>query len=113
LLKLAADQIKVGADSWADYGLREQTRREHLADLQAWLGMTVFSTSDYRRLVHHLTELAEQTDRGMVLAEALVEMLRRQRVIIPTIDVIERLCAEAVTTQQRGKPRIPWPEPSF
>ena len=28
LLKLVADQLKVGVESWDDYGQREQTRRE-------------------------------------------------------------------------------------
>jgi TnpA family transposase len=31
LLKLVADQLKVGVESWNEYGQREQTRREHLS----------------------------------------------------------------------------------
>ena len=45
LLKLVADQLKVGVESWNDYGQREQTRREHLVELQ-----TVFI--ELRRRVH-------------------------------------------------------------
>ncbi len=45
LLKLVADQLKVGVKSWNDYGQREQTRREHLVELQ-----TVFI--ELRRRVH-------------------------------------------------------------
>jgi hypothetical protein len=41
--------------------------------------------------------LAQMTDRGMVLATALLDMLRQQHIIVPTIDVIERVCAEALT----------------
>jgi TnpA family transposase len=101
LLRLAADQITVSADCWEDYGRREQTRREHLAELQAWLSLTIFSVSDYRRLVRQLTKLARRTDRGILLAEALVEMLRQQRIILPALDVIERLCGEAFTCGTR------------
>lgn len=34
LLKLVANQLKVGIESWVDYGQREQTRREHMVELQ-------------------------------------------------------------------------------
>ena len=101
LLKLAADQLKIQVESWKEYGQREQTRREHLVELQTWLGMSLFSSADYRRLVHQLAELSQQTDRGIVLAEALVETLRQQRIILPTLDVIERVCSEALTRGTR------------
>ena len=80
------------ADIWPQYAQRPQTRREHLAELQAWLNLTPFVTTDYRRFVHQLAELAQQTDRGIVLAEALVELLRQQRIIMPAVDIIERVC---------------------
>lgn len=101
LLHLVSNQIKVPAESWADYGKREQTRREHLVELQAWLNLSPFAIADFRRFVHQLAELAQQTDRGIVLAEALVEILRQQRIIMPALDVIERVCSEALTRGTR------------
>ena len=59
------------------YAQRPETRREHLLELQAWLNLAPFAAADYRRFVHQLAELAQQTDRGLVLAEALVELLRQ------------------------------------
>ncbi len=59
--------------------------------MQAWLSLTPFAIADYRRFVHQLADLAQQTDRGIVLAEALVELLRQQRIIMPAVDVIERV----------------------
>jgi TnpA family transposase len=38
LLKLVADQLKVSVESWDEYGQREQTRREHLVELQTVFG---------------------------------------------------------------------------
>ena len=38
LLRLAASQLKVPVETWNDYGQREQTRREHLVELQAVFG---------------------------------------------------------------------------
>ena len=44
-----------------------------------------------------------QTDKGIVLATALVEMLRERAILQPRLDVIEDICAEAIT---RGNRRI-------
>ena len=55
----------------------------------------------YRAAVHSLDDLAWQTDKGIVLATSLVENLRRQNIMLPTLDVIERICAEAVTRANR------------
>jgi len=101
LLALVGRQLHIEVDVWPQYAQRAQTRREHLAELQAWLNLTLFATADYRRFIHQLAELAQQTDRGIVLAEKLVEMLRQQRIILPAIDVIEHLCSEALTRGTR------------
>ena len=53
------------------------------------------------RFVEELAGPAQQTDRGIVLAEALVERLRQQRIILPTLDVIERVSSEALTRGTR------------
>ncbi|MEO6920069.1 MAG: Tn3 family transposase [Collimonas sp.] len=97
LLRMVAAQLKVPLESWDEYGQREQTRREHLVELQAMFGFKSFTMSDYKREVHTLTELALQTDKGIVLASALVESLRRQSIILPVINAVERASAEAIT----------------
>jgi hypothetical protein len=101
LLALVARQLCVDPAVRPQYGQRAETRREHLAELQAWLNLTPFGRSDYRRLVRQLAELAQQTDRGIVLATALVEAVRAQRIIMPAVDVIERVCAEALSRGTR------------
>jgi hypothetical protein len=98
---MVAAQLKVPVESWDEYGQREQTRREHLVELQAMFGFKSFTMSDYKREVHTLTELALQTDKGIVLASALVENLRRQSIILPVINAIERASAEAITRANR------------
>lgn len=59
--------------------------------------LTPLSVADYRRFVHQLTDLAQQTDRGIVLAATLIALLRQQRIIMPAVEVIERVCSEALT----------------
>ncbi|WP_242397242.1 DUF4158 domain-containing protein [Aeromonas salmonicida] len=101
LLNIVGSQLRIDPDVWPKYAQRQETRREHLLELQAWLQLTPFTVADYRHFGHQLADLAQQTDRGIVLAEALVELLRQQRIILPTIDVIERVCSEALTRGSR------------
>jgi hypothetical protein len=42
-----------------------------------------------------------QTDKGIVLASALIEHLRRQSIILPALNAIERTSAEAITRANR------------
>ncbi len=101
LLAIVGRQLRVEPDIWPQYAQRPETRRQHLAELQARQSLSPVTIADYRRFVHQLAELAQQTDRGIVLAEALVEMLRQQRIIMPALDVIERVCSEALTRGTR------------
>jgi TnpA family transposase len=101
LVQWVARQIRVDPSCWPRYAQRAETRRDHLLELRAYLGMTAFGLSDFRHAVHALAELAVQTDKGVVLAAQALDTLRRRRVIIPTLDVIERVCAEAITRANR------------
>lgn len=105
LLRLVTAQLKIAlreaTATWAEYGRREQTRREHLAGLQAAFGFEQFAMRHYRPAVNSLDALAWQTDKGIVLATAVVESLRQQSILLPAINVIERICAEAITRATR------------
>ena len=101
ILTFIARQLRVDPDLWSQYAQRPETRREHLLELQTWLALTPFGSSHFRHFVQHLTDLAQQTDRGLALANALLEALRQQRIIVPAIEVIERICAEALTQGTR------------
>jgi len=101
LLSLVATQLKVPPGSWIEYGRRDQTRREHLGELQALFGLRSFTMRHYRLAGHGLDDLAWQTDKGIVLAGALVGNLRRQSILLPSLNVIERICDEAITRATR------------
>lgn len=101
LLRMVASQLKVPAETWDIYGQREQTRREHLAELQTVFGFEPFTAGHYRHAVQALTELASQTDKGIVLARSLIDSLRRRSVVLPAVNTLERACAEAVTRADR------------
>ena len=101
LLNFVADQLKMSANVWDEYGKRDQTRREHLAELQTIFGFQTFAMESYQSFVNSLADLAWQTDKGIVLASALVQSFRSQRILLPSINVIERICAEAITNASR------------
>jgi Domain of unknown function (DUF4158) len=101
LLQIVADQLKVPVESWSEYGHRAETRREHALELQAIFGFKPFTMRHYRSGVRSLEDIAWQTDKGIVLASALIEEYRRQKVLLPSLNNIERICAEAVTRANR------------
>ncbi|CAB3803004.1 hypothetical protein LMG28138_05282 [Pararobbsia alpina] len=57
---------------WKAYSRRNQTRREHLLELQAALQLRPLTVADYRPAVLALVDLAMQTDKGLILAQALM-----------------------------------------
>ncbi|OCB01825.1 transposase [Acidithiobacillus ferrivorans] len=102
LLQMVAHQIGVPVEIWADYSQREQTRREHLMELQTAFGFTTFTTTrHYRSAIESLDDLSWQMDKGIVLASTLVEGLRQQKVLLPAPEVIDRICAESITRANR------------
>jgi TnpA family transposase len=103
LLKFIASQLKEPFSNWEDYGVRAETRREHILELQSVFGFNSFSMQHYRQSLHDLDDLAWHSDQGIVLAWALIKSLRNQHILLPSINVIERLCSEALT---RGNRRI-------
>lgn len=103
MLAFISHQLNIDPELWPQYAKRIETRREHLLELQSWLSFRPFSLTDFQNLVCQLSELAEQTDRGVVLVEAFIEILRQQKIIIPPFEVIDRVCSEALT---RGTRRV-------
>jgi TnpA family transposase len=57
LLDWVARQLQVDPGAWARYARRPETRREHLQELYAWLGLTPFGVRQFRTSVQQLTEL--------------------------------------------------------
>ena len=82
--------------SWTEYASRGETRREHALALQAALGLKSFTVPEYRALRGWLTDLALRANKHMALAEQLIERLRSIGVVVPPVQVLDRLCGEAL-----------------
>lgn len=101
LVQWVAQQLCIDPACWDQYAERGETRREHLLELRVYLGLTPFGLSHFRKTVNVLGDLALQTDKGVVLATQAVVVLRQQQIIIPAMDVIDRICAEVITRANR------------
>src|SRR5271165_3912727 len=91
ILKIVSAQLAIAPAAWELYAARDETRREHLAELLPRMGMEQFAATHYRSLAAWLEPTALQTTRGLVLARAVVEELRNRRIVLPPVAVIERL----------------------
>src|SRR5690606_11128735 len=101
LLHMVAMQLNIPPNSWCESGRRDTTRREHLLELRALFGFRPFTKQHYQPSVKGLEELALQTDKGIVLAKALVDQRQRQSILLPSIYVIEQICSQAITRSTR------------
>jgi hypothetical protein len=61
------------------------------------LSLKQFDRVTHREIAKWLPATALQTTQGLVLAQAVVEELRRRCVVLPPVLVIERMCAEVAT----------------
>lgn len=100
MLRFIADQVGISPDRMAEYAARDETRREHLAELLAVFGWRTFGQPEHREMSAWLITLACGTDRGLVLVKALLEELRQRRILAPTLSVLDRL-ASAVRHRAR------------
>jgi hypothetical protein len=64
LLQWIGRQLRIDPSCWPQYAEREETRREHLLELRAYLGMEPFRLAHYRQAVHATTELAIADRQG-------------------------------------------------
>jgi len=64
VVQWVARQVQSDAAAWPQYGIRDETRREHFQELRAYLTLSTFGLRDFRTLVHSLADLAMQPTRG-------------------------------------------------
>jgi hypothetical protein len=101
LQSLVAAQLGISIVAWDMYAQRDETRREHLLELLSYLGMEQFGIKHYRAMSSWLESTALQTTKGVVLVQAAVDELRRRLVVLPSLMLLERLCAAVATRAQR------------
>ena len=87
-------------DQLSGYAVRDETRREHLAELVATFDWRTFGRREHRETSAWLLTLARGMDRGLARVRLLLEELRQRRILAPALSVIDRL-ASAVRHRAR------------
>ena len=101
VLRFIAAQLGMRAEDLDGYAVREETRREHLAEIRRIYGYRMFSGRCARDLKIWLENEAEGARSNEGLARRFVEECRRRQVILPGLSVLERLCAGALVAAER------------
>jgi TnpA family transposase len=91
MIAFVAHQLGVPPADFADYAQRDQTRREHVVELQRYLGLRSFGLADWRASLRVGSDAAWATDRGEPIVLAILAHLRANRVLLPSATVLERI----------------------
>jgi hypothetical protein len=89
-----AHQLAVEPHVLAAYGVRAQTRQDHLLVVQTHLGYRKVGRDDVRTLADWLLERALEHDKPTLLYELACEKLRTEQLVRPGVTRLERLVAE-------------------
>jgi hypothetical protein len=105
-----ADQLRVSPEALSGYGDREQTRSDHLLQIQYYLGFRRASAADLRELGNWLLARALEHDRPTLLFHMACERLRTRKIIRPAVTPLERLVAAARQEAQAATFRVVRPQ---
>jgi TnpA family transposase len=101
LCRFVAEQLSLDAAHFGDYAERDQTRREHVLEIQAALEIRPLTRAMYRELAAWLLPTALATDHGLTLVATLLEELRARHIVCPPLPAIERLAGSVRARAQR------------
>ena len=101
LCAFVAEQLSLAATQFGDYAKRDQTRREHVLEIENALGLRPLTRGLYRELAAGLLPTALATDQGPTLVATLLEELRARRIVCPPLAAIERRAGSVRARKQR------------
>jgi TnpA family transposase len=99
-LRFVADQLGTAPEALTTYAARFQTRYEQLGVLRKSFGFTDLTTRR-RQILEWLLPMALATTNAQTVATALLDELRRRRIIVPGPSTIERLVAATLVLAER------------
>ena len=73
MVAFLAHQLGVESDAYREYAQRDETRREHIGEIQSYLRVRPFGRGDYRPVAKIATTEAIGADRGDVIVAAMIE----------------------------------------
>ena len=100
-LRFVAEQLRIGPEALLSYAARPQTRREQLDSLRQTFGFRMFAPGHGRELLVWLLPVALATTSAPAVAAALMDELRRRRIVAPGPSIVERLVAAGLVLAER------------
>ncbi len=100
-LHFVADQVGVVPAAFAAYSARTQTRYQQLDAIRVAYGFGHLTPARRREIGAWLLPVALATPSSVAVAAALLDEMRRRRLIVPGPSVIEELVAAAMTAAER------------
>lgn len=100
-LRFVAEQVGAEPDTLAGYATRWQTRYQQRDTLRQAFGFLDFVPARRREVLAWLLPVALATTNAISVATALMDELRRRRLIVPGPSVIEQLAAAATALAER------------
>ena len=100
-LRFVAEQVHVSADALAAYAVRRQTRQEQLDDLREAFGFRMYGPGHGRDMLAWLLPVALATTNALAITAALMDEMRRRRIVAPGPSVVERLVAAVLVVAER------------
>ena len=91
MIAFVAKQAGVDPALFGDYVRRAETRREHLLELQKFVGLRSFGLDDWRACLRVGADTAWATDRGELIILSMLAHLRANGVLLPSPAVLERI----------------------
>lgn len=101
IITYVAKQIDVDPDVFSSYAKRDTTRREHLEEIRQVYGYRNLNNSDYRTISNDLLKSALENGNTMYLVRTALDLLRKEKIILPAIPTIERMVWLARTRAEK------------
>ena len=96
-----AEQLQISACSLDDYAIRRNTRHEHHAVAMRHLGLVPFGPEHVQQAEDIATTAAFAADHGVKIVETLIAELRKQHMVLPSVDTLERLAMKGRARARR------------
>lgn len=106
VLAFLGEQLEIDPAKYGRYALRNPTRREHFGELCARLGYQPLSLDLHQEIGQWLVPVAVVSDQPFGLMSALLDELRRRKILIPRMGVLERLVTVVRTQADRAVYRL-------
>uniref|UniRef100_UPI0030160D33 Tn3 family transposase n=1 Tax=Oceanobacillus massiliensis TaxID=1465765 RepID=UPI0030160D33 len=101
LITYVAKQIDVDPDVFSSYAQRDTTRREHLEEIRQVYGYRNFNNTNYRTSSNALLKSALENGNTMYLVRNAIDLLRKEKIILPVIPTLERMVWLARTRAEK------------